>query len=93
MTWQSWYDSLDRKGKIHYKFSAWLCRVEDRYNDLTDKYPKLEKEFVYTAIYWPKRKVCLIIGHNPTMDHCGIPAHDYCSSCGKLMPNQAKRNK
>lgn len=33
-----------------------------------------------------KTVLCLVFGHRPTRDVCGMPAHDHCVSCGKPMP-------
>lgn len=30
-----------------------------------------------------------ICAHEPVMDHCGIPEHDLCRACQKVMPHQA----
>lgn len=34
---------------------------------------------------------CWFIGHQPEMDHCGIPEHDYCIYCQESTPGQAPR--
>lgn len=35
---------------------------------------------------------CKVAGHFPTVDHCGMAAHDLCLWCGKSMPGQAERS-
>lgn len=35
------------------------------------------------------RQLCSIFGHVPERDHCGMPEHDCCAWCQKLMPFQA----
>ena len=35
--------------------------------------------------------LCLIVGHSPIADQCGIPDHDYCAYCMKVMPGQGAR--
>lgn len=37
------------------------------------------------------RLVCRVVGHSPTPDHCGMPAHDYCEWCEVRTPHQAPR--
>lgn len=37
------------------------------------------------------RVLCRLTGHIPTVDHCGMPEHDYCEGCQKLMPGMADR--
>lgn len=34
------------------------------------------------------RLICCIYGHDPTIDHCGRPEHDYCACCQQLTPGQ-----
>lgn len=29
---------------------------------------------------------CIMVGHEPIHDHCGMPKHDYCIYCHKMMP-------
>jgi hypothetical protein len=38
-----------------------------------------------------KAAFCAQLGHKPTIDHCGLPEHDYCAYCLELTPGQAKR--
>lgn len=33
-----------------------------------------------------RRGLCLLLGHLPDRDQCGLPEHDYCVWCMKLMP-------
>lgn len=33
--------------------------------------------------------MCRLFGHDPERDHCGMPEHDCCLWCQKLMPFQA----
>lgn len=37
------------------------------------------------------RVSCSVFGHDPTSDHCGMPAHDYCQVCQTLTPGAAPR--
>ncbi len=41
---------------------------------------------------WIGRALCLIAGHEPIMDQCHRPDHDFCAWCRKLMPGRAVRN-
>lgn len=34
---------------------------------------------------------CKVWGHDPTMDHCGMPAHDYCQVCMQRTPGAVAR--
>ena len=35
--------------------------------------------------------VCDFMGHYPVKDHCGMPKHDQCAVCMKLMPGEAHK--
>lgn len=37
------------------------------------------------------RLSCSVWGHDPTTDHCGMPAHDYCEVCNQRTPGAAQR--
>lgn len=39
------------------------------------------------------RLLCLFTGHQVIADNCGMADHDYCVSCGRLMPGQAERRR
>lgn len=45
-----------------------------------------------SPMWFPNQKaqkvICLIAGHVPIPDNCGIPEHDYCAWCGKPMPGR-----
>jgi hypothetical protein len=34
---------------------------------------------------------CRIWGHDSTIDHCGMPKHDYCQVCNVLTPGAVPR--
>lgn len=42
---------------------------------------------------WFRRALCAMFGHEPDMDHCGRPEHDFCWSCNKPMPGMAPRRR
>lgn len=47
-----------------------------------------------TAIEEPGlRAICLIVGHDPEQDQCGIPEHDFCMTCRKLTPSKARERR
>ena len=35
-----------------------------------------------------QRLLCVVFGHDPIRDECGLPEHDYCGWCLKPTPNQ-----
>lgn len=37
------------------------------------------------------RALCRVFGHQPMMDQCMIPDHDYCWCCNQRTPGQAIR--
>lgn len=84
-TYKDWRDSLTRRERWHYDLTRKIHDIEER----------IDKRFDYPR--WNNRTgdltkmTCWLLGHDATMDHCGIPAHDLCAFCGKSMPNQAKR--
>jgi len=47
-------------------------------------------EFLWGVEPWWQRLGCLLFGHVPIPDQCGIPDHDYCAYCQKSMPGQGK---
>lgn len=36
------------------------------------------------------RRLCSVFGHEPEWDQCGIPEHDCCAWCQKLLPYQGR---
>lgn len=65
--------------------------ISETWDDLADRHP-----------WWPDapewgvlRRIfglaCRVWGHDPTIDHCGMPAHDYCQACGVLTPGAVPR--
>lgn len=47
-----------------------------------------EVDWPYDAAQWV---ICRAFGHDPAMDQCGRPEHDFCLWCRKLMPGRASR--
>lgn len=37
------------------------------------------------------RLTCRVAGHDPTIDHCCMPEHDYCQVCRSRTPGAAPR--
>lgn len=44
--------------------------------------------WLHDAVAWT---CCKIWGHQVYQDHCGLPEHDSCSWCNKVMPGMAPR--
>lgn len=84
-----WYDALSRRDKVRYRVGVrgnqWDEWLVDRPNWLSDR------DFLYYYDGGWSRLVCLFLGHDPVPDHCMIPDHDYCSTCGKRTPGEAHR--
>lgn len=36
---------------------------------------------------------CWFAGHDPVPDQCGIPEHDFCAWCMRLLPGQAHKER
>jgi len=81
-SWKKWYDSQSWRQKRRYRWFHRVNRWDDRVTD--NQWP----ERLY-APDWVQKALCLVFGHHPERDQCGIPAHDFCAYCGKPMPNQA----
>lgn len=93
---RSWNKKL--RSKILYKLDAW----EDTAMDLSDKLCKelgLSKETsnkIFEVLTFPTDEkprfwTCqLLNSHEGTMDHCGMPEHDFCVYCQTPMPYQGE---
>jgi hypothetical protein len=85
----SWYAGLSRNDRARYwvgrwgnAWDEWLCEQPSWLSD---------QDWLYYFDGGWSRAACILLGHYPTPDHCGIPAHDYCSTCSKSMPNAVSR--
>lgn len=88
--------------KIRDKVSWWLQAGQYEWMDwnhdwLYKKLPTRVSDVIVAAqerfIEYPVAKViCKFSGHLPIVDHCGMPAHDYCMGCGERLPGQAARD-
>lgn len=56
---------------------------------LWDGWPLWKPEWLISAVAWC---LCRALGHEPIADQCGLPAHDFCVWCMKLMPFAAPRS-
>lgn len=98
MTWQDWYDKLSRREKFGYQLGKYL----NRWDDWLCEKPETgfwvwlsNKDWAYSDagfLQQFREDVCKLFGHTPTVDHCGLPEHDYCSGCNKLTPHGVPRD-
>lgn len=79
---------------------SWIRRKHYKLEDIVLDYGETHKwvdRLTDHELFWkvfevvPKKILCKLFGHYPTMDHCGMPDHDYCSDCEILMPGKAKQ--
>ena len=79
--WRQWYESLTLIEKVRYRVVYKIRHVEEWLDDRYD-YPEWNDAEKVLPL------VCILtLGHTPTPDQCGIPAHDFCAYCGKATPN------
>lgn len=89
--WKAWYAGQSLRYRVHYKiitrlnrFEDWLCEQPDWLSG---------HDWLYPAGFSPSLLMdllCWLLGHEPIVDQCLIPAHDYCAWCGLTMPGQAR---
>ena len=74
------------------QYPKWACKIRWALWESTGVPNCIIDTDWYTSLNFKAREaLCLFMGHVPEKDQCSIPEHDYCITCDKLTPYQARR--